>query len=664
MPRLTGGPFRYQRRADDYLAPALRYATVPVKQAVISPSALSLMYPRPEIAGYPREQFIDDLLSEHETEVRAACDQGAYKVQIDFTEGRLAIKIDPVGHLLHSFIDLNNLALARFSTGPAAHRRSHLSRRRPRFDPQRRRRLRRTAAQPVRAEGRHFYVALAGEPDRVRVLKIIRDHLKPHQRVFVGVVAPIDPRIETPEEVRDRVLEAAEFIPLEQLGTTDDCGFSPFCDDTVDQPRHRIRQDPRAGAGHGPRRRRARRPPVTPPARRGSAAPLGRAAERQGHPRARGSGPNRRWSGQPGARSKTAQLAQSLAMLHATLRIHDRRQSGHRRRRAASPASTRVRRRCWHRPRTQAEAARIRPWSTSSPLGSPTPQDSSSASARSTRRRRPRATTCSNSPMAGSSSGFHGPSWSTTGTSAGCWCSATSPSDCAADRGPGAAGGDRRVVRRTSSSASRSTAPSSRGIARPSACSATRAEEAIGQRITLIIPPDREDEEHAIMDRLRRGERVEHFETVRQARTDGWSISSVTISPVRDADGGPIGASKVARDITRAQADRGGAADRGPPEGRVPRRPRPRAAQSAGAVAQRPAGHPAGQGRRGSRDAGPLDDGAAARAHGAAGGRPAGRLAHQPEPDGVAPVAAPAGRHCEQRRRDGPPAHRGGGAHA
>ena len=50
--------------------------------------------------------------------------------------------------------------------------------------------------------------------------------------MFVGVVDPIDARIETAELVRDRVLEAAKYIPLEQLGTTDDCGFSPFCDDT------------------------------------------------------------------------------------------------------------------------------------------------------------------------------------------------------------------------------------------------------------------------------------------------------------------------------------------------------------------------------------------------------------------------------------------------
>jgi 5-methyltetrahydropteroyltriglutamate--homocysteine methyltransferase len=56
--------------------------------------------------------------------------------------------------------------------------------------------------------------------------------MKPEQRIFVGVTAPIDPRIETPHEIRDRVLEAAEYVHPDQLGTTDDCGFSPFCDDT------------------------------------------------------------------------------------------------------------------------------------------------------------------------------------------------------------------------------------------------------------------------------------------------------------------------------------------------------------------------------------------------------------------------------------------------
>jgi len=233
MPRLTGGPFRYQRYADSYLDVALRYARKPVKQAVISPSALSLMYPADAIPGYSREQFIQDLLHEHETEVRNCLRMGAHKVQIDFTEGRLAVKIDPSGHLLHSFIDLNNLALARFSDQDRQRLGVHTC---PGGD------LDSTHSAEIdyaellpslfELKVGSFYIALAGEKDRVRVLKIIRDHVKAGQRVFVGVVAPIDPRVETPEEIRDRALEAAEYIPPDQLGTTDDCGFSPFCDDT------------------------------------------------------------------------------------------------------------------------------------------------------------------------------------------------------------------------------------------------------------------------------------------------------------------------------------------------------------------------------------------------------------------------------------------------
>lgn len=233
MLRLTAGPFRYRRRADAYLEVALRHARRPVKQAVISPSALSLMYPAEQIAGYSRDQFLSDLLAEHESEVRACLALGAHCVQVDFTEGRLAVKLDPAGTLLHSFIDLNNLALGRFSaedrrrigvhTCPGGDRDSTHSADVDYAD-----------LLPSLFELRvgRFYVALAGEPDRRRVLRILRRHLRPGQLLFVGVVAPIDPRVETPEEVRDRVLEAAEFIPVEQLGTTDDCGFSPFCDDT------------------------------------------------------------------------------------------------------------------------------------------------------------------------------------------------------------------------------------------------------------------------------------------------------------------------------------------------------------------------------------------------------------------------------------------------
>jgi len=60
---------------------------------------------------------------------------------------------------------------------------------------------------------------------------MIRQYLKPGHRIFIGVVSPIDPRVENPKEIRDQILEAARYIPVEQLGTTDDCGFSPFCDD-------------------------------------------------------------------------------------------------------------------------------------------------------------------------------------------------------------------------------------------------------------------------------------------------------------------------------------------------------------------------------------------------------------------------------------------------
>lgn len=233
MPRLTRGPFRYKRYADSYLDAALDYAHRPLKQAVISPSALSLMYPAEEIPDYSRDEFIDDLLREHETEIRRCLQKGAYKVQIDFTEARLAMKIDPSGQLLNSFIDLNNLALSRFSTAdrkrigvhtcPGADRDSTHS-----ADVDYAALLPRLFELNVG----YFCMALAGERDRARVLKIVRQHMKPHHQVFVGVVSPIDPRVDTAEEVRDRVLEAAKYIPVEQLGTTDDCGFAPFSDDT------------------------------------------------------------------------------------------------------------------------------------------------------------------------------------------------------------------------------------------------------------------------------------------------------------------------------------------------------------------------------------------------------------------------------------------------
>lgn len=232
MLQLVKGPFRYRRYADRYVEFAKARTQRPIKQAVISPSALSLMYPNQDIPGYSRQEFIQDLLREHEKEVRGCFDKGAYCVQIDFTEGRLALKLDPSGRLLSEFIDLNNLALARFSTQERERIGVHTC---PGGDCDSTHSADVDYAELLPSlllmNVTNFYIALAGESNPSRVLKIIRDYMKPGQRIFIGVVSPIDPHIETPEQVRDRVLEAARYIPVEQLGTTDDCGFAPFSDD-------------------------------------------------------------------------------------------------------------------------------------------------------------------------------------------------------------------------------------------------------------------------------------------------------------------------------------------------------------------------------------------------------------------------------------------------
>jgi PAS domain S-box-containing protein len=76
------------------------------------------------------------------------------------------------------------------------------------------------------------------------------------------------------------------------------------------------------------------------------------------------------------------------------------------------------------------------------------------------------------------------------------------------------------------------------------------AEEAVGQPITIVIPQDRQDEERTILTRVRRGERIDHFETVRQRKHGSLIVVSLTISPIKNAEGEIVGASKIARDIT------------------------------------------------------------------------------------------------------------------
>lgn len=232
LPKLISGPFKYQHFASEYLKEAKSYTSLPVKQAVISASAMSLLYPSEGIEGYSQQQFISDLLDEAEADIRRCLDGGAYNVQIDFTEARLALKLDPGKGLLSQFIDLNNQVLDRFSPAEKSRIGVHTC---PGGDHD----STHSADIPYsellplffQLHAGNFYLEYAGEKDKVSVLESIRENINPGQKVFLGVIDVLSPRIETPEEVRDLLIQASEYIPVNQLGSTDDCGFSPFADD-------------------------------------------------------------------------------------------------------------------------------------------------------------------------------------------------------------------------------------------------------------------------------------------------------------------------------------------------------------------------------------------------------------------------------------------------
>jgi 5-methyltetrahydropteroyltriglutamate--homocysteine methyltransferase len=192
-----------------------------------------LIYPSEEIPGYPREAFLADLINEAETDIRGALEAGADSVQIDFTEARLSLKLDPSGGLLRSFVALNNQVLDRFSATERQRIGVHVC---PGGDKDS------THSADIdyagllpelfRLKAGRFYLQMASEPDRPRALKILSELAEPDHLIFVGVIDPIDPQVETAFQVRDRVLEAASFLPNARRGTTDDCGFAPFADDT------------------------------------------------------------------------------------------------------------------------------------------------------------------------------------------------------------------------------------------------------------------------------------------------------------------------------------------------------------------------------------------------------------------------------------------------
>ena len=248
LPRLVGGPFRYQTYAGDILAKSIKYATKPMKQAVIAPSMLCLLYPlKEEVPGYSREDFESDLVDGCEKDIRSAFAAGAVRVSIDFTEGRLATRDDPrnpwtgAGMLPH-FIELNNRVLDRFSaeervnigvhTCPGGDRDSVHSADVPYAN---------LLPEMFKLNAGYFLIQFSSERDKDPVMEMVgkesRDDAKGvPQMCYMGVISGQSPRAESPQEVRDLLVRAANFIPKERLASTDDCGFSPFSID--EKPQH------------------------------------------------------------------------------------------------------------------------------------------------------------------------------------------------------------------------------------------------------------------------------------------------------------------------------------------------------------------------------------------------------------------------------------------
>src|ERR1700736_4767763 len=248
LPRLARGPFRYKTYAGDTLAKSIGMAHKPMKQAVIAPSMLALLYPLDgEVPGYSREEFENDLVGECEKDIRKAFEAGAARVSVDFTEGRLATRNDPRNpwtgrNMLPHFIELNNRGMDRVSaqertrigvhTCPGGDRDSVHSADVPYSD---------LLPSMFGINAGYFLIQLASERDKAPVYQLIGENLRDDadgvtQMAYVGVINPLNPRVESPEEVRDALVRAANFIPKEQLGSTDDCGFSPFSID--EKPSH------------------------------------------------------------------------------------------------------------------------------------------------------------------------------------------------------------------------------------------------------------------------------------------------------------------------------------------------------------------------------------------------------------------------------------------
>ncbi|MPZ65836.1 MAG: hypothetical protein GEU83_10095 [Pseudonocardiaceae bacterium] len=248
LPKLTGGPFRYEHFAAESLKKSMAMANKPLKQAVIAPSMIVLLYPlKDEVPGYSREDFEADIVNECERDIREAFAAGAARVSIDFTEGRLATREDPRNPwtgagLLPHFVELNNRVLERFPpdvrrsigihTCPGGDRDSVHSADVP---------YNNLLPHMFQINAGYFLIQLKSEREKDGVYESIGKNLRDDangvaQMAYLGVINPGNPRVESAEEVRDQLVRASNFIDKQRIGATDDCGFSPFSID--EKPNH------------------------------------------------------------------------------------------------------------------------------------------------------------------------------------------------------------------------------------------------------------------------------------------------------------------------------------------------------------------------------------------------------------------------------------------
>jgi methionine synthase II (cobalamin-independent) len=239
LPCLGKGPFRYNTFAYENFKLSKVFATKPMKQAVVAPSMMYLTYPlSAEVRRYPESEFIKDVVSECVKDIRGCFDVGARRVSINFTEGRLGAKntTHPFNdewsgtNLLRTFVDLHNQVLDHFTAEerenigihacPGGKTTSHIY-----YDE--------ILPTLFQINAGYFLIPLARVEDKNKVYKEIgarirKDAKGVKQVAFIGVVNPLDPRVETAEEIRDALVAASNYIPKDQLGATDDCGFSAF----------------------------------------------------------------------------------------------------------------------------------------------------------------------------------------------------------------------------------------------------------------------------------------------------------------------------------------------------------------------------------------------------------------------------------------------------